>query len=460
VSGISGGWKIPDTASTVYRMTLPRLLVRDPMAAGLAALNRLAGAAPLDRFGLRRPIERGVYHATRTGFRTAGAASRVFAATRRQPDPVRPSTAARPALFDLTPTDEQRMIRQAAAEFATEQLRPAAARADTECHPPAGLLARAANELGVSVVGIPDELGGAGTERSAVTGALVAEALAHGDLGLAVAVLAPAAVSTALVLWGSGEQQATYLPAFTGDQPPGAALAVLEPQPLFDPFAPRTTATGAAGGYRLDGVKSLVPGAATAELFVVAARLPELGPALFLVESAAAGLSVEAEPAMGLRPANLGRLVLDGVRVGPDAVLASGERYADCIRLSRLAWAALATGTAQAALDYVIPYVNERQAFGEPISNRQSVAFLVADMAIELEGLRLTTYRAAARAEQGRTFAREAALARTLAGEYGMQIGSAGVQLLGGHGYVKEHPVERWYRDLRAAGLMEGAVMV
>ena len=108
----------------------------------------------------------------------------------------------------------------------------------------------------------------------------------------------------------------------------------------------------------------------------------------------------------------------------------------------------------------MIPYVNDRHAFGEPISNRQSVAFMVADIGIELEGMRLASYRAASRAEQGRSFAREVMLARTLTAEYGMQIGSNGVQLLGGHGFVKEHPVERWYRDLRAAGLMEGAVLV
>ena len=117
-------------------------------------------------------------------------------------------------------------------------------------------------------------------------------------------------------------------------------------------------------------------------------------------------------------------------------------------------------GTAQAVLDYVIPYVNERKAFGEPISNRQAVAFAVADIAIELEGMRLTTYRAASRADQELDFAREAGLARVLCADKGMAIGSAGVQLLGGHGYVKEHPVERWYRDLRAAGVMEGALLV
>ncbi|MEO6703169.1 MAG: acyl-CoA dehydrogenase family protein [Jatrophihabitantaceae bacterium] len=439
------------------------------MRVGLALLNRLAGVRALDRFGLRRPVERTVFQATKTGFRTLGAASRTFSAAQRsRPDSSarRLPAVARPKLFDLTPTDEQRMIQQAATEFAAEQLRPAAADADTSCQAPELLLSRAASELGISYLGVPTELGGAGSERSAVTGALVAEALGHGDMGLAVALLAPAAVSTALVLWGTEQQQASYLPAFLTDSPPAAALAVLEPRPLFDPFTLSTTARPSGDGFVLDGVKALVPGAARAELFVIAAQVPGEGPSLFLVESDTSGLIVEAEPAMGLRAAGMGRLVLDEVRISAAARLGGvspaerAEAYADCIRLGRLAWAALAVGTAQAVLDYVIPYVNDRQAFGEPISNRQSVAFMVADIGIELEGMRLATYRAASRAEQGRSFAREAMLARTLTSEHGMQIGSNGVQLLGGHGFVKEHPVERWYRDLRAAGLMEGAVLI
>jgi alkylation response protein AidB-like acyl-CoA dehydrogenase len=114
----------------------------------------------------------------------------------------------------------------------------------------------------------------------------------------------------------------------------------------------------------------------------------------------------------------------------------------------------------RAVLDYVIPYVNERIAFGEPVSHRQAVAFSVADIAVELEGLRLVTLRAAARADAEADFSREAALARSLATQKGMQIGSEGVQLLGGAGYIAEHPVERWYRDLRATGLMEGVLVV
>jgi alkylation response protein AidB-like acyl-CoA dehydrogenase len=184
---------------------------------------------------------------------------------------------------------------------------------------------------------------------------------------------------------------------------------------------------------------------------------------LFIVEPGGTGISVEPEPAMGLRAGATGRVILEHVKLPDSALLGdpgSDGVMAECVQLGRLGWCALAVGTGQAVLDYLIPYVNERKAFGEPISNRQAVAFTVANVAIELEGMRLATYRAASRVDQGLPFGREVALARRLCGERGMQIGSDGVQLLGGHGYVKEHPVERWYRDLRAAGVMEGALVV
>src|SRR6185369_6066085 len=147
--------------------------------------------------------------------------------------------------------------------------------------------------------------------RSAMAGTLVAEALAHGDMGLAVATLAPGAVSTALSLWGSEQQQATYLPAFTGDEVPAAALALTEPRPLYDALAPQTTATRDGDHLVLDGVKSMVPRGADAELFVVGARLDGAN-VLVIIESGAAGLSVEADPAMGVRAASLTTLTLEG----------------------------------------------------------------------------------------------------------------------------------------------------
>ena len=443
------------------RHGVPATDKQDPIGLAVAMLNRLAQTSVLDRLGLRKQTERVVFETTRVGFRTAGSVSRTFSRKRRPGgEAVRVPTAGSKGLFDLTPTEDEQMLVDVVTEFATEMVRPAAAEANDACAAPDELL-KASLEIGLPILGVPEELDGISSERSAMAGTLVAEALAKGDMGLAVACLAPGAVATALSLWGSDEQQATYLPAFTGEEVPAAALALTEPRPLFDAMEPRTTALRDGDGFVLNGVKSLVPRAADAELFVVGAAL-DGKPALFLVESSTEGIEIESEPSMGVRAAGLGRLVLNDVRVSEIGLLgdASGAAYAECVRLSRLAWCALAIGTGQAVLDYVIPYVNERQAFGEPISNRQSVAFMVANIGIELQAMRLVTYKAASRAAQGKSFDREVALARRLCAERGMQIGNDGVQLLGGHGFVKEHPVERWYRDLRAIGVMEGGVLV
>nr|WP_048833580.1 acyl-CoA dehydrogenase family protein [Nocardia cyriacigeorgica] len=439
---------------------------RDWMGAAMRVMTTLTGSELAEKYNLRKPIERVTYEGTKTGFRTLGAATRAFnkVAGGGQPKRLATNEAKNKDYFDLTPTDEQQMIVETVREFAAEILRPAAHDADEAAAAPKDLLGRAA-ELGITLINVPEELEGAASERGAVTNSMVAEALAHGDMGLALPILAPSGVAVALSQWGTDAQQQTYLPAFTGENVPQASVVISEPRALFDPFALQTKAVRSPSGYRLSGVKSLVPAAADAELFIVGAEL-DGRPALFIVESDAQGLVVEADPSMGLRAAGLGRLILDNVAVGSDALLGDGdgkqhaEDYADAVRLARLGWASLAVGTGQAVLDYVIPYVNEREAFGEPISHRQAVAFMVANIAIELDGLRLVTLRGASRAEQGLSFAREAALAKKLATDKGMQFGLDGVQLLGGHGFTKEHPVERWYRDLRGIGVAEGVVLV
>jgi alkylation response protein AidB-like acyl-CoA dehydrogenase len=435
------------------------------MAVGLRALNRLAGSTVLDRVRARKPVERALHSLTKNGFRSATAAGRTFKAAQKLAGPARQATGKPRSLFDITPDDEQQMLQEAVGDFAAEKVRAGAQDADSACATPPELLAQI-NELGVNMLGVPEQLGGVMHERAAVSSVLIAEALAHGDMGVAYAALAPGAVATAIGRWGTAEQQATYLPSFTGENVPAAALAMLEPKPLFDPLALGTHARRDGVDWVLDGVKSLVARAAECELFVVAAEAEDIGPALFVVESSAAGLSIEAEPAMGLRPAATGRLLLEDAHLPAGALMGEDDRaydracYVECVQRARIAWCALVVGTAQAVLDYVIPYVNERIAFGEPISNRQAVAFAVSDIGIETGGMRLATYRAASRADQGKGFAREASLARRLCAAKGMRIGSDGVQLLGGHGFVKEHPVERWYRDLRAAGVMEGALLV
>jgi alkylation response protein AidB-like acyl-CoA dehydrogenase len=431
------------------------------MGLGLRWLNKLAGSDLLDRIRIRKQVERALFTGTKNGFRSATAAGRTFKAAQKLGRPARQTPSKPRALFDISPDDEQQMLQEGVRDFAESKLRPVAKQADFDRTTPDELLAQA-NELGINMLGVPEELGGVMHEQAAVTSVLIGEALAHGDMGIAYAALAPGAVATAIGHWGTAEQEATYLPAFTGEDTPAAALAMLEPRPLFDPLKLETTARKDGGDWVLSGAKSLVARPGECELFIVAAEAEGLGPALFVIESGASGLSTEPEPAMGLRPASTGRLLLEDVRVPAAALMAEGkpEAYRECVQRARIAWCSLAVGAAQAVLDYVIPYVNDRTAFGEPISNRQGVAFGVSDIGIESDGMRLATYRAASRADQGQDFSREAGLARRLCAQKGMQIGSEGVQLLGGHGFVKEHPVERWYRDLRAAGVMEGALLV
>ena len=435
---------------------------RSAINLGMALLTPLLGQDFLDRRGLRDPLNRALKFGVKHGFSAAGASTRQFKKVQGLGQPatrLSPSTA---DYFDLTPDDDQKMIVETVEQFAEEILRPAARGADDAATYPADLIVKAA-ELGVTAIKVPEDYDGIAEQRTSVTNALVAEALSYGDMGLALPILAPGGVASALTHWGTADQQATYLKDFAGENVPQACLAIAEPQPLFDPTTLKTTAVRTPSGYRLDGVKSLVPAAADAELFVIAAQLNGK-PAMFIVESDTAGVTIQADRSMGLRAAALGRVELNKVSVPLTARLggedASDSDYSEAIALSRLGWAALAVGTSHAVLDYVIPYVKEREAFGEPIARRQAVAFMCANIAIELDGLRLITWRGAARADQGLPFAREAALAKRMGADKGMQIGLDGVQLLGGHGFTKEHPVERWYRDLRAIGIAEGVVVL
>jgi alkylation response protein AidB-like acyl-CoA dehydrogenase len=436
----------------------------------LGLITPIVGQEFLDKYHLRDPLNRTLRYGVRRGFSVAGATTRQFKRVqglRGGPTRLGANGARATDYFDLTPDDDQKLIVETVDQFAEEILRPAAHDADEAASYPPELIAKAA-ELGITAVNVPEDFDGIAAQRSTVTNALVAEALSYGDMGLALPILAPGGVAAALTHWGSPDQQATYLKEFAGDNVPQACVTIAEPQPLFDPTNLKTTALRTPSGYRLDGVKSLVPAAADAELFIVAAQLNGK-PALFIVESSSNGLTVKADPSMGIRAAALGRVELDHVllplnaRLGEEddaAATDAADIYSEAIALSRLGWAALAVGTSHAVLDYVVPYVKEREAFGEPIAHRQSVAFMCANIAIELDGLRLITWRGAARAEQGLPFAREAALAKRLGADKGMQIGLDGVQLLGGHGYTKEHPVERWYRNLRAIGIAEGVVVI
>ncbi|MEO7070403.1 MAG: acyl-CoA dehydrogenase family protein [Nostocoides sp.] len=437
----------------------PKSLAAQAQRIGLRALTKVGGLPVMNRSEVRSRVERALYASSRHGFRLADAAARrSYPVMPGSGDPTRAAVSKPGRLFDLNPTEDQAMLRDAARELAEEVIRPAAAQADTDRAVP-DTVRKAATEMGLVLVGVPAELDGIAEERSSVATCLVMEQLARGDMGIAAALMAPAAVAAALSAYGSAVQQATYLPAFTGDNPPAyAALAMMEPQPLFDPLQPRTTGVARGDDLVLNGVKALVPGAAESELIIVSAMVGG-APRLVIVEPRTPGLSVQDDPAMGLRAARTGRVVLTDAVVPAANLLGGTADHLDAVRRGRLAWAAMACGTAQAVLDQLIPYVNERKAFGEAIGRRQAVAFTIADIAVELDALRLVTWRAAARLDHGLDAAPLIGNARALTARHGAWIGSSAVQMLGGHGFVKEFDNERWFRDLRGAGLLEGALL-
>lgn len=420
---------------------------------GLGVLSRFARSDWPDRFGLRRPIEKLLYSGSKAGFQLVGVAARQFS---KGPslDKAQRLPAASKGLFDLSLTDEQQMMRETLQRFARDVLRPAAHKADHDAVFPDEIRTQAL-ELGLNFYAVPEALGGMAAEQSVVTNMLAAEDLSYGDFTLAAAILAPMGVANALTRWGSKVQQEAYLPAFAEETPPLATIAVVEPEPLFNPHVLSTTALRQGSEYFLSGEKSMVVLGADAELLLVAA-MADGKPAVFIVRGGSDGLSFREDEGMGLKAGQTVKMRLD--KVAAEKLGDDDFDYAAFLDLSALAWCALAVGTCQSVLDYVIPYCNDRVAFGEPISHRQGVAFIIADMAIELDAMRMMVWRAAALAESGKSFHREAYLARVLCAEKAMKIGTDGVQLLGGHGFTKEHPVERWYRDLRAVGVMHGGL--
>jgi alkylation response protein AidB-like acyl-CoA dehydrogenase len=359
-------------------------------------------------------------------------------------------------MFDLTLTDEQRMNRETMQRFAAAEIRTLAKSVDEGASPARDFYPQTA-DLGLTLLPIPEALGGAGMARSPTSNALIFEDLAHGDMALALGAISPMAFVNTLLDQGSDAQREKYLPQFCGDTFKAATTALLEPRATFEPMAPSATATRNGDSYTLNGTKSMVPLGVDAELVLVIATLQDGEAAAFIVEGTPAGMTRTAEANMGLLGAQLATLVFDQVKLPASARLGEGrfdlQRFVD---LSQIGICALAVGTCQAVLDYVIPYCNERVAFGEPITNRQSVAFMIADIAIELEAMRLMTWRAASRAEQGKDFHEHAYLAKQFCSEHAMKIGTNGVQLLGGHGFCREHPVELWYRNLRAIAILDG----
>lgn len=365
-------------------------------------------------------------------------------------------------MYSFEPNEEQKMLIEAVGKYAANDLRPAGREAEEGGGLPPKLIDKGW-ELGVLQASIPEAYGGFG-ERSAVTGALAGEELAFGNLAGALAVGVPSLFALPILLGGAEEQKQEYLPKIVeGNWTPYTA-ALIEFAFDFDPLALKTTATLAGDEYILSGEKAYVPFAKEAQAMIVYAALDGVTQG-FIVPKAAPGLTVadEAEKMLGLNALPTYRVKLDGVKV-PKANRIGGDSGLDFERIlasMRVANAAAAVGVARAAFDYARDYAKEREAFGVKIAQKQAVAFMLAEMRTEIEASRLLTWEAAWKLDTGKDDANvDAYLASTGAADMAMMVTDRAVQILGGHGYIREHPVEMWMREGRGFAMWTGFAMV
>ncbi|HEX3834976.1 MAG TPA: acyl-CoA dehydrogenase family protein [Solirubrobacteraceae bacterium] len=364
-----------------------------------------------------------------------------------------------------TLSDEQRAIQQTCREFAAREIRPislAVDEADTVW--PQEVWRKAAG-VGLCAYMLPPEYGGAGM-TDCLTSCIVQEELSHGCSGIGNLITSGGFFAEPVLELGSEEQKREWLtPLADAEHPPLTALAITEPASGSDAASIRTRARAVDGGYLLSGQKAWISNGGVAELYVVFATVQpgsgHRGITAFLVRGDDPGLRCGPPMRkMGQRAIPNSELFLDDVFVAAERRLGEeGQGFSGLMHTfdrSRVTLAASATGLARAALEYAVDYAKEREQFGKPIAQHQAVAFRLADMALRVDAARLLTWRAAEMLDRGERATSEAAMAKLHASETAMWCTWAAVQTLGGWGYSREYPVEKWMRDAKLEEIEEG----
>jgi alkylation response protein AidB-like acyl-CoA dehydrogenase len=359
--------------------------------------------------------------------------------------------------FELT--EEQKLAQSMVQELAANKLRPAARHADDREGIPASIL----DEIwstGIVQSQASAESDSAG--QSATLNAILLEELAVADAAFAMAAAAPIGFLSAITAQGSPSQKKNLPPLFAGDKYRCAGVAIMEPDFAFDVSTIRTSANKTRDGYRLTGVKGLVPLAGQCSHFLVIARCDGALDA-FIVDRNNRGVTVgDKKLNIGLRAVETATVTFKDVELNSSARLgeSAGCDAQRIIDSSRTAISAILTGISRGVMEFVIPYLKERVVHGAPLAQKQVIAFRLADMRIETDAMRWMTWKAASIIEHGGDATKQAQLAYTYNGEQAMWIADEGVQMLGGHGYLRDNPVEMWYRNARSISVMEGAVGV
>jgi alkylation response protein AidB-like acyl-CoA dehydrogenase len=373
-----------------------------------------------------------------------------------------PAVAPPRAPFEITP--EQREIRRVCRDFAAREIRPVSLAVDeADIELPRELWNKAA-EIGLTSFMLPEELGGGGM-TDCLTGCIVQEELSHGCAGIGNLITSNGFFAEPVLALGNEAQQRRWIEPLAGEHPPLTALATTEPAAGSDAASIQTTARRVDGGYVLSGQKSWISNGGVADFYVVFATVEpgsrHRGITAFVVERDDGGLTVgQPMRKMGQRAIVNTELFLEDLRLGDDRRLGDeGRGFRGLMQTfdrSRVTLGASATGLARAALEYASDYAQERVQFGKPIAEHQAVAFRLADMALRVDASRLLVWRAARMLDAGERATTEAAMAKLHASETAMWCTWAAVQTLGGWGYSREYPVEKWMRDAKLEEIEEG----
>src|SRR5579862_6382023 len=361
-------------------------------------------------------------------------------------------------------SDEQLEIQRTCRDFAAREIRPISAAVDEADVEVPWEIWRKAAALGLTSFMLPAEHGGLGM-TDCLTSCIVQEELSHGCAGIGNLITSNGFFAEPVLVLGGDEQKRRWLAPLAGDNPPLTALAITEPQSGSDAASIRTRATRRDGGYVLSGQKAWISNGGFAASYVIFATVEpgsrHRGITAFLVDAEDEGLRCGPPiRKVGQRAIPNAEVFLDDVFVAEDRRLGDeGQGFVGLMQTfdrSRVTLAASATGLARAALEYAVQYARERTQFGKPIGEHQAVGFRLADMALRVDASRLLTWRAARLVDEGKRATTEAAMAKLHASETAMWCTWAAVQTLGGWGYSREYPVQKWMRDAKLEEIEEG----
>jgi len=368
--------------------------------------------------------------------------------------------------FDFT--DEQRSMQELAHNFAEKEIRPVAAEYDEKEEIPWDVVKKAA-QTGMLSFSIPEQYGGAGITDS-LTHCLVMEEIAWGCAGVATIFGGNYLVVTPLLLAGNDEQKEKYLPRFCDSANLNlGAFALTEPGAGSDPASLTTNAVKHGDHYVVNGRKVFITNGGIADVIILFANSDPAkgvkGITAFILEKDFPGLkSGKKEEKMGIRASQTAEYIFEDMQVPVENRLGEeGEGFKIAMQTfeyTRTSVATFAVGVARAAYEFALAYAQERIQFGKPIIRHEGVGFMIADMATKIDAARMLCWRAACLTDQGKPAMKEASMAKLFAGDVAMQVTTDAVQVLGGYGYSREYPVEKWMRDAKIMQIYEGTAQI